>query len=80
MPSPNIEVVRRALVAWDRKDLDAMLQEYDPDVEVVDPERAGPGPLLTRLRDGKVVLYRPTPIAPTRWRPPASRTGTGGAR
>lgn len=116
MPSRNIEVVRGAIAAWGRGDLDEMLREYDPDVEIVDPERVGAGPfrgheefrrwigewwdswdhyeaetealvevddfvvlflhhagrakgsgieldqrgaLLTRLRDGKVVLYRP---------------------
>ena len=44
MPSANIEVVRRGTDAWARKDVDAMLREYDPEVEVIDPERAGPGP------------------------------------
>ena len=44
MPSPNIEVVRRGVAAWARGDIDAMLAEYDPDVEITDPERVGAGP------------------------------------
>jgi ketosteroid isomerase-like protein len=41
VPSQNIEVVRRGLAAWERGDVDTMLREYDPDVEIADPERAG---------------------------------------
>ena len=44
MPSSNVDAVRRGTEAWARKDIDAMLREYDEHVEVVDPERAGPGP------------------------------------
>jgi ketosteroid isomerase-like protein len=44
MPSPNIEVVQRGADAWARGDVDAMLREYHAEVEIVDPERAGPGP------------------------------------
>ncbi len=44
MPSSNVEVVRRGTQAWARGDLDAMLREFDEQVEIVDPERAGPGP------------------------------------
>jgi ketosteroid isomerase-like protein len=44
VPSSNVNAVRRGTEAWARKDIDAMLREYDEHVEVVDPERAGPGP------------------------------------
>jgi hypothetical protein len=50
VPSPNVEAVRRGVEAWDRKDIDAMLQVYDAGVEVTDPERAGVGPF--RGHDG----------------------------
>ena len=46
MPSANVEVVRRGVAAWSRQDFDAMLREYDPQVHVVDPERAGAGPFV----------------------------------
>ena len=44
MSSRNVEAVRRGVEAWARGDIDAMLAVYDEEVEVVDSERAGPGP------------------------------------
>ena len=44
MPSANAAVVLRGVEAWSRGDLDAMLREYDENVEIVDPERVGAGP------------------------------------
>ena len=44
MPSPNVEAVRRGVDAWARGDIDGMLAVYDEAVEIVDPERVGPGP------------------------------------
>jgi uncharacterized protein len=42
--SPNVEAVRRATDAFRRRDMEAMLREAAPDIEISDPERAGPGP------------------------------------
>ena len=44
MPSANVEAVRRATEAFRRRDMEAMLREAVPDIELSDPERAGAGP------------------------------------
>jgi uncharacterized protein len=46
MPSQNVEAVRRATEAFNRRDMEAMLREADPNVELSDPERTGAGPYL----------------------------------
>lgn len=46
MPHRNVEAVRRATEAFNRRDMEAMLREADPNVELSDPERSGVGPYL----------------------------------
>jgi ketosteroid isomerase-like protein len=44
MPSEHIEAARRAYEAFRAGDMESLLREVHPDVEVSDPERAGAGP------------------------------------
>ena len=45
MSVPNLEVVQRAVDAWNRRDVDAWLDLLDPEIEVVfPPEVPEPGP------------------------------------
>jgi len=49
MSEENVEVVHRLVQAWNRSDLDAVLEQFDADCEVVfPPEVPEPGPFRGR--------------------------------
>ena len=50
MSQENVEGFKRALEAWDRRDLPALLDELDPEVEW--------HPALARLLGGDATVYR----------------------
>src|SRR3954454_3998497 len=54
MTQENVEIVRRAYNAWNRVDIDAVLQTLDPDVELYLPE----GGLNVGTRRGHEAMRR----------------------
>jgi ketosteroid isomerase-like protein len=58
MSQENVELVRQAIEAWNRGDLDAMLQVIDPEVEMT--------PVIAQLVEGDAV-YRGIPGARRFW-------------
>ena len=57
MPQENVEVVRRAIDAANRRDFGAMLAFYDPDVEFV-PLRAATTGGIFEVRQERIVLWQ----------------------
>ena len=59
MSRENVEVLRRGLEAWNRGDLEAMLEALDPEVEMT--------PVIAQLVEGGDVVYRGIPGARRFW-------------
>jgi ketosteroid isomerase-like protein len=60
MSEENVEVVRRAADAYNRRDIDAVLEELDPEIEW--------HPLLQVLLGGEATVYRGHEGARALWR------------